>query len=165
MPGSGCATLFPQREGPIGHQLTSPTEHTRQRILTDTGFGSSAFFAQQSVIQTLAPGFYQQHNPVVRHTVLRRRQTLEEAGLLERVAVEVHPVLGALPNAYSGVHFDGLGLLTNQMMDEYIHLRQEARDVYEFRYKETIDPDENRWEHCSQEFARKDVVEMLSESW
>jgi len=72
-----------------------------------------AFFAQQSVRQTLAPGFYQQHNTVVRHTVLRRRQTLDGAGLLERVAVEVHPVLGASPHAYPGVHFDGLGLLTN----------------------------------------------------
>ena len=66
------------------------------------------------MLQTLAPGFYQQHNPIVRHTVLRRRQTLEEAGLLERVAVEVHPVPDAPSTAYPGVRFDGLGLLTTE---------------------------------------------------
>jgi superfamily II DNA or RNA helicase len=86
-------------------------------FFTDRGFGSLEFFAQQSVLQTLSPGFYQQHNPIVRHTVLRRRQTLEEAGLLERVEVEVHPGPDAPSTAYPGVHFDGLGLLTNHPFD------------------------------------------------
>lgn len=86
-------------------------------FFTDKGFGSLEFFAQQSILQTLSPGFYQQHNPFVRHTVLRRRRTLEEAGLLERVAVEVHPVPDAPSTAYPGVHFDGLGLLTNHPFD------------------------------------------------
>jgi len=51
------------------------------------------------------------------------------------------------------------------MMDQYIHLRQKARDILELRYKETIDPDKNRWELCSRVLARKDGVEKLSESW
>ena len=29
-------------------------------------------------------------------------------------------------------------------MDEYIHLRQRARDVFEMRNQETIDPDKDR---------------------
>jgi hypothetical protein len=32
-------------------------------------------------------------------------------------------------------------------------------------YKETIDPDKNRWELCSRVLAREDVVEKLSEAW
>ena len=36
-------------------------------------------------------GFLQTNNPVVRHVVLRRRKTLEEAGLMKPVAVEIHP--------------------------------------------------------------------------
>ncbi|MGH3265917.1 MAG: SNF2-related protein, partial [Trebonia sp.] len=36
-------------------------------------------------------GFIQQHNPVVRHVILRRRKTLEEAGLMKPVAVDIHP--------------------------------------------------------------------------
>jgi hypothetical protein len=51
------------------------------------------------------------------------------------------------------------------MMDEYIHLRQQARDVFEMRYQETIDPDANRWELCSRVLARRDITERLSEPW
>jgi hypothetical protein len=51
------------------------------------------------------------------------------------------------------------------MMNQYMHLRQQAKDAFELRYKETIDPDRNRWELCSRVLARKDVVERLSESW
>lgn len=35
--------------------------------------------------------FFQNHNPVVRHTILRRRKSLEEAGLMKPVAVDLHP--------------------------------------------------------------------------
>ena len=35
--------------------------------------------------------FFQRHNPLVRHIVLRKREDLEEAGLLERVGVNLHP--------------------------------------------------------------------------
>ena len=86
-------------------------------FFTDKGFGSLGFFEQQSLVETLAPGFYHEHNPIVRHTVLRRRQTLEEAGLLEKIAVEVHPSPNASAHAYPGVSFDGLGLLTNHPFD------------------------------------------------
>ncbi len=86
-------------------------------FFADKGFGSLDFLAQQSVVQTLAPGFFQQHNPVIRHTVLRRRQTLEEAGLLERIAVNVHPLPDAPGGAYPGIHFNGLGLMTNHPFD------------------------------------------------
>lgn len=34
---------------------------------------------------------FQRENPLVRHVVLRKRQQLEDAGLLARVAVDVHP--------------------------------------------------------------------------
>jgi hypothetical protein len=56
-----------------------------QRFFTDRGFGSPGFLEQQAVGQALAPSFLQEHNPVVRHTVLRRRQVLEDLGLMETV--------------------------------------------------------------------------------
>jgi len=109
--------LPPGDEEPLVANLRLQLGIADNAFFTDKGFGSLEFFPQQSVLQTLSPGFYQQHNPVVRHTVLRRRQTLEEAGLLERVAVEVHPIPDAPSTAYPGVHFDGLGLLTNHPFD------------------------------------------------
>jgi hypothetical protein len=51
------------------------------------------------------------------------------------------------------------------MMDEYIHLRRQAQDVFEMRYQTTIDPDLDRWELCSRVLARRDVVERLSMPW
>ena len=75
------------------------------------------FLEQQAIGEAIAPGFLQEHNPIVRHTVLRRRQTLEEAGLLEKIGVNIHPDPDASPVAYAGVGFDGLGLLTNLPFD------------------------------------------------
>lgn len=88
-----------------------------QTFFTDRGFGSLGFLEQQAVGQALAPGFLREHNPIVRHTVLRRRGTLEEAGLLERVGVDIHPDPGAPATTYSGVGFNGLGLQTNLPFD------------------------------------------------
>lgn len=88
-----------------------------QAFFTDRGFGSLGFLEQQAVGQALAPGFLREHNPIVRYTVLRRRQTLEDAGLLERVGVDIHPDPQAPAAAYSGVGFSGLGLLTNLPFD------------------------------------------------
>ncbi|MBC8874508.1 MAG: DEAD/DEAH box helicase family protein [Planctomycetes bacterium] len=95
-------------------------------FFTDRGFGSLGFFEQQAIGQTLAPGFFQDHNPLVRHTVLRRRQTLEEAGLLEKVGVEIHPDPDAPPTAYPSVGFSGFGLLTNHPFD----LAYQAAEAY-----------------------------------
>ncbi len=86
-------------------------------FFTDRGFGSLGFLEQQAVAQALEPGFLREHNPILRHTVLRRRQTLEDAGLLERIGVDVHPNPEAPTGAYSGVEFSGLGLLTNLPFD------------------------------------------------
>ena len=95
-------------------------------FFTDRGFGSLGYLEQQAVGQALAPGFLREHNPIVRHTVLRRRQTLEEAGLLEKVGVDVHPDPDAPATAYVGVGFSGLGLLTNHPFD----LAYEAAEAF-----------------------------------
>ena len=88
-----------------------------QTFFTDRGFGSLGFLEQQGVGRALEPGFLREHNPIVRHTVLRRRQTLEDAGLLERIGVDVHPNPEAPIGVYAGVEFSGLGLLTNLPFD------------------------------------------------
>ena len=88
-----------------------------QAFFTDRGFGSLGFLEQQAIGHALSPGFLREHNPIVRFTVLRRRQTLEEAGLMEKVGVDVHPNPDAPATAYAGVEFSGLGLLTNHPFD------------------------------------------------
>jgi superfamily II DNA or RNA helicase len=80
---------------------------------TDVGFGSLGYLEQQRLGEALEARFFQENNPVVRHTVLRRRRTLEEMGLLERIGVDVHPDPDAAPGTYRGANFNGLGLMTN----------------------------------------------------
>lgn len=72
--------LLPGEAKPLVANLRLQPGMPNHACFSDMGFGSPEFFSQQSLLQTLSPGFYQQHNPVVRHTVLRRRQMSEAAG-------------------------------------------------------------------------------------
>ncbi len=83
---------------------------------------------------------------------------------LSRRLKDKFDIFGGLPDTIEDEWIENVERLES-MMDEYIHLRRKARDVFELRYKETIDPDENRWELCSRVLARKDIVEKLSEPW
>ena len=85
-------------------------------FFSDRGFGSLGFFEQQMLASTLEPGYFREHNPIVRHTILRRRHTLEQAGLLQKIAVDIHPDPSG-QSAYGPVGFDGLGLRTNHPFD------------------------------------------------
>lgn len=109
--------LPPSSEDALFATLRLQLELPDQTFFTDRGFGSLGFLEQQAIAQALAPGFLREHNPIVRHTVLRRRKTLEDAGLLERVGVAIHPDPDARGGAYPGVGFEGLGLLTNHPFD------------------------------------------------
>lgn len=55
--------------------------------------------------------FFKENNPVLRHTVLRKRKQLEDDGLLEKVGVNTHPIVRNLAKYQS--RFVGLGIPTN----------------------------------------------------
>jgi len=84
--------------------------------------------------------------------------------VISRRLKDKYDIFGGLPDTIEDEWIENVETLED-MMDKYVHLRQKARDVFELRYKETIDPDKNRWELCSRVLARKDVIEKLSESW
>ncbi len=88
-----------------------------QIFFTDKGFGSLGFIEQQLVTRTLEPNYFHEHNPMVRHIVLRRRRTLEDAGLLESVGVDIHPNPTISNTSYTGIRLDGIGLITNYPFD------------------------------------------------
>lgn len=105
--------LPPAREHPIFLTLRNALELADDQFSATQGYSSLRFDAQQAISAALDPGFFANHNPIVRHTVVRRRSTLEKQGLLERVGVRVHPDPNAPAGAYPGVPFHGIGLLTN----------------------------------------------------
>ena len=84
--------------------------------------------------------------------------------VLSRRLKDKFDIFGGLPDMIEDEWIDSVEKL-EEMMDQYIHLRQKARDVFELRYKETIDPEANRWELCSRVLSRRDVIEKLSEAW
>ena len=86
-------------------------EPTFASLRLQLGIPDNVFFTDKGF------GSFREHNPIVRHTVLRHRRTLEDAGLLEKVAVEIHPHPQQPAHAYTGVGFEGLGLLTNHPFD------------------------------------------------
>jgi superfamily II DNA or RNA helicase len=57
--------------------------------------------------------FFVRNNPIVRHTVLRRRADLEKKGLLPKIAVDLHPTEAGGPAG-----FVGQALLTNPNIDD-----------------------------------------------
>ncbi|CAN5239134.1 phospholipase D-like domain-containing protein [soil metagenome] len=109
--------LPPAKEDALFNALRLQLGLSDRTFFTDRGFGSLGYLEKQALGDALQPSFMREHNPIVRHTVLRRRQTLEDAGLLDRIGVDVHPDATAPAGAYVGVEFSGLGLLTNLPFD------------------------------------------------
>lgn len=104
------------------------------RFFTDKSYSSLEYFDRQLLAQTLEPNFVKTHNPVVRHTVLRRRKTIEDLGMLPRIGVNVHPDSNAPPGTYGEITFLGYGLATNlpfelayEAAEKFLELRK-ARD-------------------------------------
>ena len=50
-------------------------------------------------------------------------------------------------------------------MDQYIHLRQQARNAFKLRFESTVEPEAHRWELCSRVLSRQGIVAKLSEPW
>jgi superfamily II DNA or RNA helicase len=109
--------LPPGDEEPTIANLRLQLGIDRRKFFSDRGIASLGFFERQAILSTLTPDFFQYHNPIVRHTVIRRRDTLEAAGLLEKVAVEVHPNPEGLSDRYGVIGFERLALLTNYPFD------------------------------------------------
>ncbi len=57
-------------------------------------------------------GFFPRNNPILRHTVLRKRATLEDMGLLDRIAVDIWP-----SRQDTSPIFEGLALRTSAEFD------------------------------------------------
>ena len=79
--------------------------------------------------------FFQRHNPIVRHVVLRKRKVLEDANLLQRVGVDLHPNRdkSRCPNTFS-VLFQRRALRTDEAFDN----AYEAADAFGKAYGKRV---------------------------
>jgi superfamily II DNA or RNA helicase len=110
--------LPPEREHYIFGDIRRDLNVRDDAFFTDRPAHELDRFTRDDIEQLLAFGdggipFFQKHNPFVRHVVRRTRQMLEDAGLMDRIAVDVFPTLDAFDGS-----FEGLGLLTSDAFDE-----------------------------------------------
>lgn len=113
---------LPARETPMMDQ--NATRLVRM-IRTDLGIPDTKFFTdaapeslglmtrKMDLQGILGTDFFHRNNPFIRHVAIRRREALENAGLLDKIAVNVHPIPDARPGTYTGAVFQGIGLMTN----------------------------------------------------
>lgn len=83
---------------------------------------------------------------------------------LSRRMKDQYDIFGGLPETIDDAWIENIEQL-EEMMDRYLHLRQNASNAFEIRYQTDIDPNKDRWETCSRVLSRRDIFEKLSEPW
>ena len=76
----------------------------------------------------------------------------------------VYDIFGSLPDTIEDDWIDDEERLQDKM-DTYIHKREEAENAFTVRYRNTVDPEANRWEFCSEVLSRADIVEKMQQGW
>ncbi|RNB82521.1 DEAD/DEAH box helicase [Brevibacillus nitrificans] len=104
--------LPPSNEHHIVQQIRDHLAIDTQAFLCAHRFEDLDYMIQNMWLsECLDPRFFKENNPVLRHTVLRKRKQLEDDGLLEKVGVNTHPVTRNPAQYHS--RFVGLGIPTN----------------------------------------------------
>jgi superfamily II DNA/RNA helicase len=90
--------------------------------LSDLDIGTREDFELELDRRVVNAPFFQRENPFVRHVVLRKRTTLEDAGLLKRVGVDVHPDAKRVKDIHAfNALFEGLAVRTDEHFREAYH--------------------------------------------
>lgn len=104
--------LPPSSEDPTIQNIREHLEIKPNSFSCSHRFEDLDFLVQSMWLsQCLDANFFKLNNPVLRHTVLRKRKQLEDDGLLEKVGVATHPMLRK-QHLYQS-RFVGLGIPTN----------------------------------------------------
>lgn len=97
----------------IRSDLSIPdTSFYTDKSITELDSFTREEFSEKLQSHSTGLSFFQENNPIIRHTVLRKRATLENLGLLERIAVDIWPS----ETEYLPI-FQGLALRTSVEFD------------------------------------------------
>ena len=103
----------------IRQDLGLSTRQFEAGRLADLDIGTRQDFELELDRRVANAPFFQRENPFVRHVVLRKRTTLEEAGLLKRVGVDVHPDVNRVKDIHAfNALFEGLAVRTDEHFRE-----------------------------------------------
>lgn len=140
----------PSSEAEVWEWLNNPLppgneHHTVQNIRDHLNINPKDFICSQRfedldylvqsmwLSECLDPDFFRLSNPVLRHTVLRKRKQLEDDGLLEKVGVNTHPILKKSYLYQS--RFVGLGIPTNTPFEVAYKKAEEFSKLLQTRTK------------------------------
>jgi superfamily II DNA or RNA helicase len=109
--------LPPKSEDPLFDHIRSDFRIHKDQRFTDRPVTDLDEFTRAELRDAISDqqgglAFFQRNNPILRHTVLRKRSTLEEQGLLDRIAVDIWP-----SETEKLEMFEGLGLRTSAEFD------------------------------------------------
>lgn len=104
--------LPPSSELPLIQQIRDTLLLDPKDFICSYSFDSLDYMIKDIWLsECLYDNFFKENNPVIRHTVLRKRKELEDDGLLEKVGVHTHPLKHSIRQYES--RFVGLGIPTN----------------------------------------------------
>ena len=104
--------------------------HFTDRPVTDLDDFTREDLADKISSRKEGLAFLQRQNPIVNHTILRKRATLENMGLLDKIAVDIHPF-----RDNEKPFFDGMGVFTNQLFDSAYQAAIEFSNLVKKRTK------------------------------
>lgn len=95
------------REAPVFRDIRDDVRIDEDSFFTDRSVADLDEFTRETLQEVIELGeisrklpFMRYHNPLGRHVVLRRRKTLEDSGLMDRIAVNIHPRPGTAPGVF-----------------------------------------------------------------
>lgn len=127
--------LPPKSEDALIDHIRSDLSLSDSKFYTDRSLADLDSFTRGELADRLEETisgvtYFQRCNPILRHTVLRKRSTLEDMGLLDRIAVDIWP-----SEADSLSMFSGVGLRTSIEFDGAYKAAEDFGDAMRKRTK------------------------------
>jgi len=77
---------------------------------------------------------------------------------------DTYDIFGSLPDTIEDDWIESEELL-KERIDQYIHERKAAENAFTVRYRDSVSPDDNRWERCSEVLSRRDIDDCMRKGW
>ena len=120
----------------VDHHGLAAQLHRLRKSLADLSEDTREILEEELHRQLSGATFFQRENPLVRHVVLRKRVSLEDAGLLARVGVNLHPSRDLVqePHAFDAM-FEAKALRTSEDFREAYRRRERSARLLRNRGK------------------------------
>lgn len=77
---------------------------------------------------------------------------------------DIHKIFGSIPDTIEDEWIDNEEEL-KERINIYIEEREKAQNSFTAKYNTTVDPDKNKWDLCTKVLSRRDITDILAESW